>query len=300
MFPDQEIAGYERYWRRRKPGSSTAVHYASDVRIFFKWINGKKPEAISVHDVDEFIEWQQRLGRAPATIRRRLIALRMFFDFMAYICEEQIANPVIPHRHYIDKSHHLPRDIQQQDFEKLFRAIGDHLRDRTIFTLMLHTGMRVGEVVNLCLEDVYLSETRPPHLRVNGKGQRERVVYLSATATQLLSEYLSSHPTQAEKSVFLNRRGKPITITGIQLQLAKYCRQADIWVTCHQLRHTFGCCMIAAGVPVTSVQKMLGHTSIRTTQLYVRIADRQVEQDYHAGIQKLVESCEILTEVSHG
>jgi integrase/recombinase XerD len=300
MFPDQEIAGYERYWRRRKTGSSTAVHYASDVRIFFKWVNGKTPKAISIHDIDEFIEWQQRLGRAPATIRRRLIALRMFFDYLAYICEDEIANPIVPHRHYIDQSHHLPRDIHQEDIEKLFQAIGDHLRDRTIFTLILHTGMRVGEIVNLCQEDVYLSESRPPHLRVTGKGQRERVVYLSATATQLLSEYLVSHSAQTEKKVFLNRRGKPISITGIQLQLAKYCRQADIWVTCHQLRHTFACRMLAAGVPVTSIQKMLGHSSIRTTQLYVRIADKQVEQDYHAGIQKLVESCEIVTEVPHG
>jgi site-specific recombinase XerD len=300
MFSDQQIAGYEKYWRRRKPGSSTALHYASDVWIFFKQINGKKPEEITVHDVDEFIEWQQRLGRAHATIRRRLIALRMFYDYLAYIYEEPIANPVIPQRHYIDQGHRLPRDIHQKEIEKLFQAIGDHLRDRTIFTLMLHTGMRVGEVVNLCLGDVYLPEYRPPHLRVNGKGQRERVVYLSATAIQLLSEYLASHPAQTEKKAFLNRRGKPITITGIQLQLAKYCRQAGVWITCHQLRHTFACRMIAAGVPVTSVQKMLGHTSIRTTQLYVRIADRQVEQDYHAGIQKVIENCETLPEVSHG
>jgi integrase/recombinase XerD len=300
MFPDQEIAGYERYWRRRKPGSSTAVHYVSDVRIFFKWINGKTPETISIHDVDEFIEWQQWLGRASAMIRRRLIALRMFFDYMAYICEEEIANPVIPHRHYIDQSHHLPRDVHQEDIEKLFRAIGDHLRDRTIFTLMLHTGMRVGEVVNLYQEDVYLSESRPPYLRVIGKGQRELVVYLSATATLLLNEYLAEHPAKTEEKVFLNQRGKPITITGIQLQLAKYCRHVNIWITCHQLRHTFACRMIAAGVPVTSVQKMLGHTSIRTTQLYVQVADRQVEQDYHAGIQKIIENCAALSEVSYG
>jgi site-specific recombinase XerD len=61
------------------------------------------------------------------------------------------------------------------------------------------------------------------------------VVYLSATATQLLSEYLANYSTATVEKVFLNRRGKPISITGIQLQLAKYCRQADIWVTCHQL-----------------------------------------------------------------
>jgi integrase/recombinase XerD len=253
-----------------------------------------------VHEVDEFIGWQQDLGRAHATIRRRLIALRMFYDYLAYICEEGVVNPIITQRHYIDQGHRLPRDIRQNEIEKLFTAIGDHLRDRTIFTLMLHTGMRVGEVVNLRLADVYLSENHPPHLRVFGKGQRERVAYLSATATLLLKEYLSGRPAKTEEKVFLNRRGKPITITGIQLQLAKYCHKANIWVTCHQLRHTFACRMIAAEVPVTSVQKMLGHTSIRTTQLYVNVAGRQVEQDYHAGIQKVIENCATLSEVSHG
>jgi integrase/recombinase XerD len=300
MFPEQQIDGFEKYWRRRKPGSSTALHYASDVRIFFKWAQGKHPDAIMVHDVDEFIGWQQSLGRAQATVRRRLIALRMFYNYLSYVYEELVANPVVVQRHYIDQGHRLPRDIRQEEIEKLFAAIGNHLRDRTIFTLMLHTGIGVGEVVNLCLGDVYLSENRLPHLRVIGKGQRERVTYLSAAATQLISEYMSGRLAKTEEKIFLNQRGKPIAITGIQLQLAKYCHQADVWVTCHQLRHTFACRMIAAGVPVTSVQKMLGHTSIRTTQLYVRVADRQVEQDYHAGIQKVIENCATLPEVSNG
>jgi len=165
---------------------------------------------------------------------------------------------------------------------------------------MLHTGMRVGEVVHLRLADVFLSENRQPHLRVIGKGQRERIAFLSATAAQLLKEYLSERPNKTEEKVFQNWRGKPITITGIQLQLAKYCHKANIWVTCHQLRHTFACRMIAAGVPVTSVQKMLGHASIRTTQLYVQVADGQVERDYHAGIQKVIEICSLPTEVSRG
>jgi site-specific recombinase XerD len=89
-----------------------------------------------------------------------------------------VTKPIITQRHYIVQGHRLPRDIRQSEIEKLFTAIGDHRRDCTIFTLMLHTGMRVGEVVNLRLADVYLSENRPPHLRVIGKGQRERVAYL--------------------------------------------------------------------------------------------------------------------------
>ena len=99
MFPKQQIDGFEKYWRRRKPSASTALHYASDIRIFFKWTEGQSPEAITVHNVDEFIGWQQSLGRAQATIRRRLIALRMFYDYLAYICEERFANPVITQRH---------------------------------------------------------------------------------------------------------------------------------------------------------------------------------------------------------
>jgi site-specific recombinase XerD len=224
----------------------------------------------------------------------------MFFDYLAYVCEKQVANPVLAQRHYIEPGHRLPRDIRQEEIEKLFTAIDNHLRDRTIFTLMLHSGLRVGEVINLRLGDVYLYENRMPHLRVNGKGQRERIVYLSVTAAQLLNEYLVTRCTENGNRVFLNRRGKPITITGIQLQLAKYCHQADIWVTCHQLRHTFACRMIAAGVPVTSVQKMLGHASLRTTQLYVQVADRQVEQDYQIGIQIVIEASSALVEGSNG
>jgi len=287
MFLEEQISSFEKYWRRRKPTSSTALHYASDVRIFFRWAQGLTPEAITVHHVDEFIEWQREFGRAPATIQRRLVALHTFYDFLAYVRDQEITNPIVPQRHYIDLGHHLPRNLRESEIEKLFLTIGDHLRDRTIFTLMLHAGLRVGEIVNLGLEDVYLSEPRTPHLRLKGKGDRERIVYLSAMSARLLNEYLTSRPQERNERLFLNRRGKPITITGIQLQLAKYCQKAGIWVTCHQLRHTFACRMIAAGVPVTSVQKMLGHASLKTTQLYIEVSDRQVEQDYHAGIRKV-------------
>ena len=149
MFPQKQIDGFEKYWRRRKPGTSTAVHYTSDVRIFFNWATGRSPEAITVHDVDRFIEWQQSLGRASATPRRRLIALQMFFDYLVYVSDQEILNPIVPRRHYVSQGHRLPRSIRQSEIEKLFTAIGDHLRDRTIFTLMLHAGMRVGDVTNL-------------------------------------------------------------------------------------------------------------------------------------------------------
>ena len=84
---------------------------------------------------------------------------------------------------------------------------------------MLHTGLRVGEVVNLRLADLFLHEDRRPHLRVNGKGQRGRIVYLSAAVTQLLSEYLRARPAESGEQVFLNRRGKPNTVCRTTFQV---------------------------------------------------------------------------------
>ena len=165
-----------------------------------------------------------------------------------------------------------------------------NLKHLALLKTAYSAGLRVGEVVELEVNQVHLTLGRTPHLRVMGKGRRERIVYLSATAAQYLRAYLARRPAGAKERVFLNQHGQPITITGIQWQLAGYCRQAGIWLTCHQLRHTFASRLIAADVPVTSVQKLLGHASLRTTQLYIQIADSQVERDYHAGMQRLLSS----------
>lgn len=289
MFPESDINGFERYWRRRKPGKTTAIHYASDARIFFRWANGYNPEDINAHVIDWFIEWQQSLGRAPSTIRRRIISLRMFFDYYAYSRDKDIANPVNPRRHYIDVGKSLPRDIAPPIIEILFNTIGDHHRDRAIFTLMLHCGLRVGEVVALQIEDVLFRESKHTRLRVLGKGQKERIVFLSTTAALWLSEYIAQRPSTKFTQIFLNKRGNPISVTGIQLQLGSYCHKAGIWITCHQLRHTFATRMIEGGMTVTSLQKLLGHTSIRTTQRYIQVSDIQVEKDYQKSMQALLE-----------
>lgn len=254
--------------------------------IFFRWAK-QLPATITIHHIDQFIDWQRELGRASATIQRRLVAIRMFFDYLAYIRDEDIPNPVLPRRHYITLGRHLPRNLPDDVIAKLFAAIGSHLRDRTMFTLMLHAGVRVGEVCRLRVPDLQLSTEQVPFLRLQGKGDQERVVYLSAAAAQLLDEYLKRRAENSPPRVFLNYQGQPISITGIQLRLAYYCRRADIWVTCHQLRHTYASRMIAADVPITSVQKLLGHHSIYTTQLYIEVTDNKVEREYQAAMAKV-------------
>jgi site-specific recombinase XerD len=180
--------------------------------------------------------------------------------------------------------------VSDGDLARLFAVI-DSLRDRAMFLLMLRCGLRVGEVRNLSMGDLYLYSVSGnlPRLWLHGKGDKERVVYLSSQAMTALEAWLEIRPNGKEQATFVNRSGKRLTVTGIQLQLAMYCQRAGIWVTCHQLRHTFGRHLVEARVPVTTIQRLLGHARIRTTETYLHISDQQVQADYEAAMEQIME-----------
>jgi site-specific recombinase XerC len=103
-----------------------------------------------------------------------------------------------------------------------------------------------------------------------------------------LQVWLEIRPLVDDTAVFLNRFGRRLTVTGIQKRLMKYCQAAGLWVTCHQLRHTFGRHMVEARAPVTTIQKLLGHARLETTELYLHISDSQVQQDYQIAIEEVI------------
>jgi site-specific recombinase XerD len=286
MLP--EIERFQKWLRRKAPHASTPKHYGNDLELFFAWLQ-KLPDEVRVADVDSFIECCQQDGLALTTINRRLAALRSFYHFLILETENALKNPVIPKRHFIRLGQHLPRDIQDPVVEKLFSVIAGP-RDRAMFLLMLRCGLRVGEVRNLSLNDLYLDPAfgSLPRLWLHGKGGGQRVVYLSAQPLAALRVWLDIRLVVKDEAVFLNRFGKRLTVTGIQKRLMKYCQQAEIWVTCHQLRHTFGRHMVEARTPVTTIQKLLGHACLQTTELYLHISDSQVQEDYQAAIQEVI------------
>jgi site-specific recombinase XerC len=203
--------------------------------------------------------------------------------------EQSWSNPVNPKRHFSRQGQRLPRDVQDTDLARLFGVIAS-IRDRAMFLLMLRCGLRVGEVRNLSLGDLYLEAlgSSLPRLWLHGKGGAERVVYLSAQALAALNNWLDTRPQTHDPAVFLNRFGKRLTVTGIQDRLAGYCQQAGLWITCHQLRHTFGRHMVEARVPVVTIQKLMGHAHLRTTQTYLRISDSQVQVDYEIAMEQIM------------
>lgn len=292
MLP--EIDAFLRWLRRKAPHTSTAKHYGNDLELFFAWL-GKSCWEVKVQDVDQYIEHSHAQRHAIATVNRRLAALRAFYHFLVIQHEDAPHNPVIPKRHFIRQGQRLPRDVEDALLEELFAVIDD-VRDRAMFLLMLRCGLRVGEVRNLSLGDLYLEPAwgSLPRLWLHGKGGGQRVVYLSAQALTALQTWLESRPVGQDDAVFLNRFGRRLTVTGIQDRLAKYCRKAGIWITCHQFRHTFGRHLTEARVPVTSIQRLLGHSWLRSTEVYLHISDPQIQADYEQAMQQVMQSLPLL------
>jgi len=285
MLPEVERFG--KWLRRRNPHATTHIHYTSDLELFFTWLD-KPLTQVSVTDIDRFIEHSQTQGHANATINRRLAAIRSLYHFLSFESDNAPRNPVIPKRHMIQLGRRLPRDVDDAVLDKLFAVI-TLPRDRCIFLLMLRCGLRVGEIRNLSLDDVHLETTRGnlPRLRVCGKNSTERIVYLSAQAQTALRTWLAVRPLSKDDALFLNRFGHRFTVTGIQDRLAEYCHDAGTWVTCHQLRHTFGRHLAEARVPVTTIQRLFGHARLRTTELYVHLSDPDVQASYEAAMAEI-------------
>jgi site-specific recombinase XerD len=285
MLP--EVQRFGKWLRRKNPHATTQVHYLSDLKLFFGWAD-RPPQAITLRDIDGYIEHAQGLGHAVATVNRRLAAITAFYRFLALERDDAPANPVLPKRHFIRQGRRLPRDAEDADVERLFGVISSP-RDRAMFLLMVRCGLRVGEVRNLSLDDLYLQPTPGslPRLWLCGKNGSQRVAYLSTQGLEALQAWLAVRPLVEDLALFPNRFGRRFSVTGIQDRLASYCRQAGVWITCHMLRHTFARHMIEAGMPVTSLQRLLGHARIRTTQVYLHISDRQVQADYEAAMEQV-------------
>jgi site-specific recombinase XerD len=288
MDKDEALHQFEQYLQRRFPDRRTAKDYLSDLRQFTA-ICQKAWRDIRMHDIDHFVDQQRAQGLKPATVNRRVAALKTFFDFLAEENDDlSWPNPVRFKRHAGKRERRLPRDLHDEDLEQIWTAISS-ARDRAWFVLMVRAGLRVGEVVALKIDDLL----SPPHgeqparLRVSGKGCKERIVLLSADAYAILETWLAERTSRSNSQIFLNERGKALASSGIQWLLHGYGRSVGIDLTPHQLRHTFARQVTEAGMPITSLGKLLGHSQITTTQIYTAGADPGLSQAYQAAMHQL-------------
>ncbi len=279
-----EIEQFVNWVRRRSPEARTWKDYGYDLRFFVQVVGDRPLKEINFRDIDQFIAVQSEKGFKPSTINRRLASVIVLYDFVSAE-DDALICPVIIRRHHLREQQRLPRPVQEQDLKAFFGVIEDK-RDRAMFLLMLRCGLRIGEVASLQMNDLFLSEDHP-RIVVHGKGSRERGVYLSKQAERALRDYLAERPSVESEFVFLSYLEDGLSTTAIHKRLMHYRTLAGLHLTAHRLRHSFANDLLNADAPITSIQKLMGHRWIESTQTYVLANDKQVCADYYAASARI-------------
>jgi site-specific recombinase XerD len=282
------IINYRRFLKRRNCSRYTLRNYMSTLKQFVIWIS-EPIEQVTARTVLAFIDHLLDQRLSPKTINCYLDGIRGFYDYLINEENVPIVNPV--KRGYVLKlSRPLPRYLRDEEIPRLFAAI-DNKRDRAIFMLMLRCGLRVEEVAQLTLRALDLP--RSQLFVYHGKGGKDRVVYLSHDAQQALLEYLKARTFYRVQRLFLVDKGRckghPISVRGIQKRMEYYARQAGLKVCCHQLRHTMATQLLNADADLVTIQDLLGHSRIKTTQRYCQVSNLKVQRDYQNAIGKVMQ-----------
>src|SRR5919108_3978019 len=286
MRPIPEAVQHLRaYLQRRNYSAHTLDNYTLDLQLFFTAIE-KPIHQVSFREIDGFIDRQHHQGLAPTTVNRRLYALRHFFDFLI---EQQVvdANPIKP-SHVLQRGRTLPRALAKEPLEQLFAQI-QHPMDRALFLLMLRGGLRVSEVAQLKVRDLDWSQQAV--LVEQGKGRKDRRVYLSADAVASLRECLTQRPSGVPgDAVFWNQKrpSRALSVKAIQKKMARYANAAGIVASCHSLRHTFASNLLEQGAEIVSIRELLGHASITSSERYAKLSNQKVKQEYIRTMKKVL------------
>ena len=281
---------FRAYLERRQFSAHTVVSYALDLRLFFLEITVPLAQ-VSFREVDQFVAQQHQQGRAWATINRRLNALKHFFDFCL---DQQLVggNPIKP-SHFVRRGRPLPKALSREQVQRLFAQI-DHPMDHALFLVLLRCGLRVSEVAQLKLDQIDW-EQHALHI-VQGKGRKDRRVYLSPDAVASLQRCLEQHPgTPAQGYVFWNRKrqARPLSVKAIQKKMERYAKAAGIPASCHSLRHTFASNLLEHGAEVVTIRDFLGHSQLASSERYAKVSSQKIKQEYLRTMQKILKQGQV-------
>ena len=288
MAITESIVHYRRHLKRRNYSAHTVKNYMNSLKQFIVWVD-VPIEQVTAKKVLSYIDHLLDRGLSPKTINCHLDSIRGYYR---YLIEEERVDIIHPVKsgYALRLAHPLPRYVKEEDLRKLFRNIVNY-RDRAIFMVMLRCGLRVEEVANLTLAALDLP--RQQLFVYHGKGAKDRIVYISTDAYQALVKYLKVRPSGRAKKLFLvekgNYKGRPISVRGIQKRMEYYARKAGLKISCHQLRHTMATQLLNADADLVTIQDLLGHSRIKTTQRYCKVSNVKVQRDYYKAISRVLQ-----------
>ncbi|HED24502.1 MAG TPA: site-specific tyrosine recombinase XerD [Firmicutes bacterium] len=268
---------------------NTLESYNRDIRKLITFLKKKaviKPEAVTHEILAEFIGELRNNGQATSSISRCIASIRSFFNFLLQegVIPRNIASNLESPR--IERK--LPRILTTDEIDKLLEqpSSGKHKeqRDKAMLELLYASGIRVSELISLDVNDF---DPRVGYLRCRGKGMKDRIVPVGSVAVNYVNEYLRKSRsrmirTNGEPALFVNQHGRRMTRQGFWKILKKYAQKANIKgeITPHTLRHSFATHLLENGADLRSVQEMLGHSDISTTQIYTQVTRRKIREVY--------------------
>src|SRR5213592_415425 len=281
---DQDVEGFLALLATRR-APKTVEAYRRDLTALSTWLD-RPLGRITTEELERYLAELRAAGLAPATIGRRVAALRSFFRHQALLgarADNPAAEVDLPRRRRT-----LPRTLSPAEAERLVEAANGTtpraLRDGALVELLYGAGLRVSEAIGLDKAGVDLDDRL---VRVVGKGGKERVVPIGRHAAEALRRYLSRGRPYLDRrhrpELFLNAKGGPLTRAGAFLILRTLAGKAGLdpaRVHPHILRHSFATHLIEGGADLRSVHEMLGHADLSTTELYTHVTDRRRRELY--------------------
>jgi len=295
----KQIIAFIKHCKFEKNLSDKTIKaYSIDLKQFYTFIDSKRIDAFNVNK-DIIREYVQILSMKfkVKTVKRKIASLKTFFSFLI---EDGFINntPFSDVKISLKEPLILPRTLSLDEIECIFNNAYDQLncennppyikrkiiRDLLLLEFLFSTGLRVSEISNLKNTDVDIKSGR---IKVNGKGNKQRILYISnSEILNLLSSYFSNYSDDISNCgyFFVNRLHTRLSEQSIRQIVYKYCTVIDKKITPHQFRHTFATALLDEGVDILIISKLLGHSSISTTQIYTHVSNRkskQVLNDFH-------------------
>jgi integrase/recombinase XerD len=273
---------------------NTQLAYGRDLDRFAQWVAGSDLASYltpSLRDFSHYLEYLRAEGLAPPSIARHLVALKMFYRFLRL--EERATDSTVELLNSPTLWERIPQVLSPEGVIKLLEAPRPedryYLRDRAILETLYATGSRASEVVGLKMADLYLDSA---FCKCHGKGSKQRIVPLGRVAINALRAYLDQLRPQLVQAapdapwVFVSRGGKALNREMLWVLVKKYVRRSGVnaKVSPHTLRHSFATHLLSGGADLRTVQELLGHSSIQTTQRYTHVDRdrlRAIHQKFH-------------------
>jgi integrase/recombinase XerD len=265
---------------------ATVASYYSDLKLFLKYYPDiKTTEELKKEDIDTFSFDQAVNGLNASSVRRRITTLKRFFLFLE---DEKITQNLSGEVSIPKIAKKLPTYLTEEEVAMLLNSIdrssGEGKRDYAIIEILYSSGLRVSELVSLRLRDV---NAQDGFLTVIGKGKKQRMVPIRKEALEAVQDYIISYRMKLKEigdksALFLNRQGEKLSRQYIFLLVKKYAKLANIDkdIHPHTLRHSFATHLVEHGANLRSVQEMLGHTYLETTQIYTHISKAKIVDTY--------------------